>query len=69
MDEQRDERLTAIAKKYLSLATLETRNAGHLDFREQAVWSIKAALESAYRAGYDQAKQEHDTTREQPLAD
>jgi len=40
-----------IAKKHLDLETLETRNWDRLDFSDQAVWSIKAALEEAYKAG------------------
>ena len=44
--------LLDIAKTHLFLETLETRKGGSLDFAEQAVWSIKAALEAAYEAGY-----------------
>ena len=40
-----------IAKRYLRLDTLEPRNSDQLDFKEQAVWNIKLALEEAYRAG------------------
>jgi hypothetical protein len=40
-----------IAKKHLRLETLETRNSDSLDFKEQAVWDIKNALEEAYKAG------------------
>jgi hypothetical protein len=40
-----------IAKRYLRLDTLETRNSDQLDFKEQAVWYIKLALEDAYRSG------------------
>ena len=47
----RDEILLDIARRWLFLETLETRNSGHLDFREQAVWSIEAALIEAYEAG------------------
>jgi hypothetical protein len=43
--------LTEIAAEYLNLETLETRNSDSLDFSEHAVWSIKAALEAAYKAG------------------
>jgi hypothetical protein len=42
-----------IARDTLSLNTLETRNSDRLDFRDQAVWCIKAALEEAYKAGYE----------------
>lgn len=49
MDE-RDRIVAEIAKRILRLDTLETRKSG-LDFKEQAVWAIKEALETAYRAG------------------
>ena len=40
-----------IAQQILDLKTLETRNSDSLDFKEQAVWNIKKALEQAYKAG------------------
>ena len=46
-----DETIKRIAKKKLSLKTLEERNMDSLDFHEHAVWEIKAALEAAYKAG------------------
>lgn len=42
--------LLAIAKEHLNLETLEKRRCG-LDFQEQAVWTIEAALKAAYEAG------------------
>lgn len=50
-----DEMLVAIAREVLSLETLETRNAGHLDFHELAVWQLRKALRLAYSAGYEDA--------------
>ena len=44
-----------IAKENLRFDTLETQNSDSLDFKEQAVWDIKAALEEAYRAGQNAA--------------
>lgn len=44
-----------IARKHLCIETLETRNSDALDFSDQAVWSIKAALEAAYLAGQKEA--------------
>lgn len=41
----------SIALHVLGLQTLETRWADSLDFKEQAVWSIKEALEQAFDAG------------------
>lgn len=51
-----DELLAAIAREKLGFTTLETRNSDSLDFRDVAVWSVKDALEAAYRAGVDSAK-------------
>jgi len=45
--------LLKIAKTILDLETLETRNSDHLDFKEHAVWSIKEALEKAYKKGQE----------------
>ena len=45
-----------IAKEILGLETLDTRNSDSLDFSEQAVWTLKAALEAAYAAGLASAK-------------
>lgn len=50
-EQRRDEMLEVLATKHLLLTTLETRNSDSLDFSDQAVWSIKAALEAAYEAG------------------
>lgn len=43
--------LTFIAAEKLGLLTLETRNSDRLDFSEQSVWQLRAALEAAYEAG------------------
>lgn len=51
----RDATLANIARAHLRLETLEARNSDSLDFSDQAVWSIKAALEAAYRAGMEAA--------------
>jgi hypothetical protein len=40
-----------IGQEVLGLATLETRNSDALDFSEQAVWTLRRALEAAYKAG------------------
>lgn len=53
-----EKQLNQIAKEILHLETLETRKSDSLDFSEQAVWTIKAALEAAFRAG---AAQQADT--------
>ena len=46
-----DKEISKIAETILGLGTLETRNSDSLDFSDQAVWNIKAALEAAYKAG------------------
>ena len=40
-----------IAREILGLETLETRRSDSLDFHDMGVWSIRKALETAYKAG------------------
>lgn len=47
----RAEAVAGIAREILGLETLDTRNSDSLDFSEQAVWTLRAALEAAYNAG------------------
>lgn len=47
----RDQTISEIAAKHLSIETLETRKSDSLDFHDVAVWSVKAALDAAYDAG------------------
>jgi hypothetical protein len=54
----RDAKLLTIARELLFLETLETRNMDGLDFSEQAVWSLKEALEAAFAAGRAAAETE-----------
>jgi hypothetical protein len=42
-----------IAQKHLGIETLAIRKMDSLDFHEVSVWSLKDALEAAYRAGMD----------------
>ena len=46
-----DETIRTIAKELLGLDTIETRKSDRLDFSDQAVWQLRAALEAAYNAG------------------
>lgn len=48
--------IARIAKEHLHLETLDTRRSDSLDFSDQAVWCIKAALEAAYDAGVKAGK-------------
>ena len=45
------EAVAKIAKELLGLDTIETRNSDEIDFSEQSVWQLRAALEAAYNAG------------------
>jgi len=42
-----------IAKKHLFIETLETRHSDRLDFDDVAVWSVRDALEAAFKAGVE----------------
>ena len=53
-----DQILAAIASEHLSLETLETRNSDSLDFSDQAVWMLQAALAAAFEAGRAAAKEQ-----------
>jgi len=46
-----------MVKKYMDIDTLKTQKAGHLDFHEVGVESVRIALEKAYNAG--KARREH----------
>ncbi len=46
-----NETFTKLAKEFLQMETLETRNSDRLDFKEVSVWGVKAALEAAYSLG------------------
>ena len=43
--------LERIAQMILGIDTLQTRNSDGLDFSDQAVWTLKRALEAADLAG------------------
>jgi hypothetical protein len=63
-----DEILTGISADILGIETLEERNSDSLDFHEVSVWSIKRALEAAYKTGA--AKEEWiDATQQHPNHD
>ena len=50
-DPTQQEAICRIAKEFLSLETIETRHSDCLDFSDQSVWQLRAALEAAYNAG------------------
>jgi hypothetical protein len=47
--------LTDIARRYLGVPTLETRNSDAQDLYDLAVWNIHAALAAAFEAGHNTA--------------
>jgi len=51
-----NKQLFEIAKTVLNLETLETQMSDGFDFKEQAIWNIKEALEQAYKAGQQSVK-------------
>lgn len=53
-----DEVLAAIVRDKLGFATLETREQRLARLQDVAFWSVKDALEAAYRAGLAAAKEE-----------
>jgi len=50
------QKLEAIARHHLRLVTLEPRNSDSLDFHDVSVWGVRAALEAAYKAGFEAGK-------------
>jgi len=50
-DRGRQPAINRIAREFLSIETLETRNFDALDFHDLAIWSIRDALVAAYQAG------------------
>jgi len=52
-----DDLLASIARKHLSIETLETRKSDSLDFHDVSVWGVKVALEAAYTAGIAAARE------------
>ena len=56
MSKQAEQTIERIARDILRLDTLETRKSDSLDFHDVAVWTIKEALEAAYRAGQEAAQ-------------
>ena len=52
----REEIIAKIARRELRIPTLEHRKSDRLDFHEVSVWSVEAALNAAYDAGYAAAE-------------
>lgn len=52
MEDEVQNIIEAIAKKFLHIDTLDARNWDKLDFHDVAVWQVKEALLAAYEAGF-----------------
>jgi len=48
-----DQIFALIAEKHLFIETLETSHSDRLDFDDVAVWSVRDALEAAFKAGVE----------------
>lgn len=53
-----EQTVSDIAREKLSIDTLEIRRSDSLDFHSVAVWSVRSALEAAFAAGAEHARQE-----------
>ncbi|MBT62910.1 MAG: hypothetical protein CML13_06825 [Puniceicoccaceae bacterium] len=53
-----------IAKKHFDVETMDTRNRDRLDFYDCGIWSIKAALEEAYKCGQKSVSQDNARSRQ-----
>ncbi len=59
--------LAKIAKKHLSIDTLDSQRSDRLDFHDLAVWSIEQGLEAAFQAGLAAAEDRRRTWGEELL--
>lgn len=60
--------LADIAKKHLSIDTLDRRKSDRLDLHDLAVWSIEQALDAAFQAGLDAAEDQRIALGEELLS-
>ena len=56
LDSSVEKILENIAKRHLSVKTLQTRNKDSLDWYDVPIWGIEYALRDAYLAGAESAK-------------
>lgn len=52
-----------IALEHLFIETLKTQHRDRLDFHDVSVWAVKSALEAAYAAGIEAAKNTSTTSK------
>lgn len=57
-----------IAKQHMFVETLGVRNSDRLDFHEVSVWSIRHALNAAYKLGQKSAKTPKRKAPKKPIA-
>lgn len=62
-----DPRLVNIAKKYLYVTDLTTRNSDSDDFYEVSVWGIRDALQAAYDLGKNAPLEEEEEMMEESM--
>jgi hypothetical protein len=60
--------LEGIANDILEIETLETRRSDELDFHDIAVWTLREALEAAYKAGAESTRREDAKPTRRPRA-
>jgi hypothetical protein len=63
MSKTKQQVIEQIALEHLLIETLETQHRDRLDFHDVSVWAVKSALEAAYAAGIEAAKNTSTTSK------
>ena len=63
MSKTKQQVIEQIALEHLLIETLETQHRDRLDFHDVSVWAVKGALEAAYAAGIEAAKNTSTTSK------
>lgn len=63
MSKNKEQVIEQIALEHLFIETLETQHRDRLDFHDVSVWAVKSALEAAYAAGIEAAKNTSTTSK------
>lgn len=63
MSKTKQQVIEQIALEHLLIETLETQHRDRLDFHDVSVWAVKSALEAAYAAGIEAAKNTSKTSK------
>jgi len=64
--ENMEKEIAKIARAILKIKTFERRYSDDLDFYDCSVWSVREALEAAYKAGLDAKTNWNGTAGETP---